>query len=198
MGVEGAVEIATQHFDDKRGTFLEWFHGRRFEEALDLTFPMVQANCSVSNAGVLRGIHFADVPPGQAKYVTCVRGAVFDVVVDLRTGSPSFGHWDAVVLDDNSRNAVYLAEGLGHAFLSLEDDSTVVYLCSTPYTPDREHEIDALDPGIGIAWPTVGRDGVPLQYQLSPKDEAAPSLADAVATGLCPEFSEVRKWIATK
>ena len=98
-----------------------------------------QANCSVSAAGVLRGIHFADVPPGQAKYVTCVKGAVLDVAIDVRVGSPTFGTWDAVLLDDVDRRAVYLSEGLGHAFLSLEDDSTVLYLCSTGYSPGREH-----------------------------------------------------------
>ena len=85
----------------------------------------------MSAPGVLRGIHFSDVPPGQAKYVTCVAGAVLDVVVDIRVGSPTFGQWDSVLLDDVDRREIYLAEGLGHAFMSLADGSTVVYLCST-------------------------------------------------------------------
>src|SRR5690606_18710753 len=98
-----------------------------------------QANCSVSSARVLRGLHFARVPPSQAKYVTCVRGSVFDVVVDIRVGSPTFGRWDAVRLDDRDRRTIYISEGLGHAFLALEDDSTVMYLCSAQYDPQREH-----------------------------------------------------------
>ena len=138
------------------------------------------SNCSVSARGVLRGIHFADVPPGQGKYVTCVRGAVLDVAVDIRVGSPTFGRWDSVLLDERDRRGIYLAEGLGHAFLSLEDGSTVVYLCSTGYNPSAEHEVHPLDPAIGIDWPT---DVVPL---LSPKDAAAPTLADAAALGLLP------------
>ena len=124
------------------------------------TSTLAQANCSVSAAGVLRGIHFSDVPPGQAKYVTCVRGAALDVVVDIRVGSPTFGQWDSVLLDDVDRRQIYLAEGLGHAFMSLADDTTVVYLCSTGYAPGREHGVHPLDPAIGIEWPTTGRDGV--------------------------------------
>ena len=90
----------------------------------------------MSAKGVVRGIHFSDVPPGQAKYVTCVAGAVLDVVVDIRVGSPTFGRWDSVLLDDVDRRQIYLGEGLGHAFMSLADGSTVVYLCSTAYAPD--------------------------------------------------------------
>lgn len=126
---------------------------------------LIQANCSVSRRGALRG--YADVPPGQAKYGTCVRGAVLDVAVDIRVGPPTFGQWDSVLLDTVDRRAIYLAEGLGHAFLSLEDDSTVVDLCRTGEAREREHEIHPLDPAIGIAWPT---DVEPL---LSPKDVAA-------------------------
>src|SRR3954471_5349458 len=108
---------------DDRGTFLEWFRSADLEGA-GHPFRLAQANASVSRAGVVRGIHFAEVPPGQAKYVTCVRGAVLDVVVDLRLGSPTFGSWDAVRLDDVDRRALYVAEGLGHGFCALEPDST--------------------------------------------------------------------------
>jgi dTDP-4-dehydrorhamnose 3,5-epimerase len=194
LGVEGAWQIDTQHFGDERGVFLEWFKDAAFEGATGHSFNFAQANMSVSNAGVLRGIHFADVPPGQAKFVTCPSGAVLDVVVDLRVGSPTFGHWDSVLLDDVDRRAIYISEGLGHAFLSLEDRSTVTYLCSTPYAPGREHEVNPLDPAIGIEWPTLGRDGTALEYQLSGKDAAAPNLAEAQANGQLPTAAQARAW----
>ena len=141
----------------------------------------MQANASVSAKGVLRGIHFADVPPGQAKYVTCVKGSVLDVIVDIRVGSPTFGQWTSVLLDDRDRRAVYLSEGLGHGFCSLEDGSTVVYLCSEGYNPSGEHEVHPLDPAIGIEWPLEG-----IEPELSAKDAAAPTLAEAAAAGLLP------------
>ena len=132
LAVPGAWEFTPTQHGDPRGVFLEWFQGDPLAQRVGHRVSLAQANCSVSAAGVVRGIHFADVPPGQAKYVTCPRGAVLDVVVDLRVGSPTFGRWDGVMLDDQDRRAVYISEGLGHAFMSLEDDSTLVYLCSTP------------------------------------------------------------------
>ena len=192
LAVPGAWEFTPRQFGDARGVFLEWFKEPGFVEIAGHSLQLAQANLSVSAAGVLRGIHLADVPPGQAKYVTCPKGAVVDVIVDLRVGSPTFGTWDAVLLDDVDRRAVYLSEGLGHGFCSLEDGSTVVYLCSEPYTPEREHEVHPLDPAIGIEWPTVARDGSPLTYELSAKDTAAPSLEEARQQGLLPDFAAVQ------
>ncbi|MBM7458654.1 dTDP-4-dehydrorhamnose 3,5-epimerase [Rhodococcus coprophilus] len=186
LKIGGAWEITPVTFGDERGLFLEWFKQATFREATGRSLESAQANCSVSAAGVLRGIHYADVPPGQAKYVTCVSGSVLDVVVDLRVGSPTFGQWDSVLLDTADRRAIFLSEGLGHGFLALEDNSTVMYLCSTPYAPDREHEVNPLDPEIGIDWPVVGRDGSPLEYELSAKDRAAPTLAEARTAGRLP------------
>ncbi|MCC2316931.1 dTDP-4-dehydrorhamnose 3,5-epimerase family protein [Cellulomonas chengniuliangii] len=196
LKVPGAWEITPKQFGDPRGVFLEWFKEGPFVEAVGHPLDLRQANCSVSAAGVLRGIHFADVPPGQAKYVTCAKGAVLDVAVDIRVGSPTFGQWDSVLLDDVDRRAIYLSEGLGHAFLSLEDDSTVVYLCSTGYSPGREHGVHPLDPEIGIEWPTTGRDGSPLSPQLSEKDLAAPTLSQARDDGLLPTMDQVRDYVA--
>jgi dTDP-4-dehydrorhamnose 3,5-epimerase len=197
LAVPGAFEITPRQFGDPRGVFLEAFKAGPFAEAVGHSFDLQQANCSVSAAGVLRGIHFADVPPGQAKYVMCATGAVLDVVVDIRVGSPTFGTWDAVLLDDVDRRAVYLSEGLGHAFMSLEDGSTVLYLCSTGYAPGREHGIHPLDPELGIEWPTTARDGSPLTPQLSEKDEAAPTLADAREQGLLPTLDAVRNHVSS-
>lgn len=196
LEVPGAWEFTPRQFGDPRGVFLEWFKADPFVEALGHPLSLSQANCSVSEAGVLRGVHFADVPPGQAKYVTCAKGAILDVAVDIRVGSPTFGRWDAVVLDDVDRRALYLSEGLGHAFMALEDDSTVLYLCSTGYDPVREHGIHPLDPEIGIEWPTTDRQGRAITPKLSDKDLAAPSLSEARASGLLPTMAQVEEYVA--
>lgn len=185
LAVPGAWEITPTVHTDTRGLFFEWFTDREFTGLAGHRLDLWQANCSVSRAGVLRGVHFADVPPGQAKYVTCVRGTVFDVVVDIRVGSPTFGRWDAVRLDDREHRSVYLSEGLGHAFLALEDHSTVMYLCSAPYDPSREHTVLATDPALEIDWP-AGR------LLLSERDAAAPTLAEAQQQGLLPDWTATR------
>jgi dTDP-4-dehydrorhamnose 3,5-epimerase len=195
LDVPGAWEVTTQHHGDARGLFLEWFKDGPFSAAAGHSLSLEQANMSVSAAGVVRGLHFSDLPPGQAKYVTCARGAVLDVVVDIRLGSPTFGRWDSVLLDDVDRRAIYLSEGLGHAFMSLEDSSTVLYLCSTGYAPGREHGVDPMDPAIGIEWPTTSRSGLPLTPILSDKDAAAPSLADAAAQRLLPMWNDALTYL---
>lgn len=194
LAIEGAWEVTPRQYPDERGVFLEWFRGEAFRNEIGRGLTLAQANMSVSAAGVVRGIHFADVPPGQAKYITCPKGAVFDVVVDIRVGSSTFGAWDAVVLDDEDRRAVFLSEGLGHVFMSLEDGSAVAYLCSTPYDPAREHGIDPLDPAIGIDWPTSSRHGTPIAPLLSTKDRAAPTLEEARASGLLATIEEVHEF----
>jgi len=176
LAVPGAWEFTPTLRGDERGIFLESFKASEFEKAVGRPFDLLQVNTSISAAGVLRGIHYTETPPGQAKYVTCLRGAFLDVVVDLRPDSPSFGAWDSVLIDDVHRRSVFLAEGLGHALLSLEDDSTVNYLCSLEYAPEFDRDIDALDPDLGIEWPAEGRDGQPLTFTRSVKDAAAPSL----------------------
>ncbi|MGV8968050.1 MAG: dTDP-4-dehydrorhamnose 3,5-epimerase family protein [Cellulomonas sp.] len=191
LKVPGAWEITPKKFADSRGIFLEWFKDGLFAKVVGHRLDLQQANCSVSAVGVLRGIHFADVPPGQAKYVTCSTGAVLDVAVDIRVGSPTFGHWDSVLLDDVDRRGIYISEGLGHAFVSLENNSTVLYLCSTGYAPGREHGISALDADLSIDWPSVDRAGRALTVQLSEKDLAAPTLAQALAQGLLPTMDSL-------
>lgn len=188
LAVRGAWEFTPRQFGDPRGVFLEWFRDPTFVEATGRRLDLVQANMSVSAAGVVRGLHFADTPPGQAKYVTCVKGAVLDVAVDIRVGSPTFGAWDSVLLDDVERRGIFLAEGLGHAFMALSDDATVVYLCSSGYNPTGEHGVNPLDPAIGIAWPTTDRAGRPITPILSDKDAAAPSLDAARTLGLLPTW----------
>ena len=191
LDIDGAWLFTPQIHGDRRGSFLEWFRGAEFSADVGHHMDLAQANCSVSARGVVRGIHFSDVPPGQAKYVTCGSGAIIDVVVDVRVGSPGFGRWQAVRLDDESRHALYIGEGLGHAFVALSDQATVLYLCSTPYAPAREHAVHPLDPAIGIAWPDD------LDPVLSDKDDAAPSLAQAQAEGLLPGFAECQAYVAS-
>ncbi len=189
LRVPGAFEFTPIQHRDGRGLFLEWFKVDRLAEAVGHPLSLAQANLSVSTAGTLRGVHFADVPPGQAKYVTCPRGAVLDFVVDIRVGSPTFGVCDAVRLDGDDRRAVYLSEGLGHAFLALEDDSTLTYLCSTGYSPGREHGINPLDPALALPLPAG------VDFRLSDKDAAAPTLAQATEQGLLPDWQACRDWV---
>lgn len=191
LKIAGAWEYTPRQFGDDRGVFFEWFKSSAFQHAVGRPLDLQQANCSVSAAGVLRGIHFTDSPPGQAKYVTCTKGAFLDVIVDLRVGSPTFGQWDCVLIDDIDRRAVYLSEGLGHAILSLEDGSTVMYLCSIEFNPSLDRDLNPLDVELAIDWPTHARDGSPLTYQLSNKDRDAPSLADALAAGYLPKFAQL-------
>jgi dTDP-4-dehydrorhamnose 3,5-epimerase len=190
LGIEGAFEVTPVQHGDSRGRFLEWYRFDALAEAVGHPLDLAQANLSTSARGVVRGIHFADVPPGQAKYVTCVSGAVLDVIVDIRVGSPTFGTWEAVRLDDEDRRAVYLAEGLGHGFCALTEGATVAYLCSSTYRPGHEHGVHPLDPELGIAWPVP--DPV-----LSGKDAEAPSLAEAGANGLLPRYEACRSYVET-
>jgi dTDP-4-dehydrorhamnose 3,5-epimerase len=191
LAIEGAFEVTPQLHGDDRGLFLEWFKASSFRDAVGHDLTLAQANCSVSSSGVLRGIHFTTVPPGQAKYVTCVAGAVVDVVLDIRVDSPTFGLWDQVVLDDVDRRGVFLEAGLGHGFMSVAPGSAVVYLCSTQYMPQLDHAVDPLDPAIGIEWPRVDRDGNRIDPTLSAKDATAPTLAEAAAAGILPSLADL-------
>lgn len=190
LSIDGAWEITPQQHGDPRGLFTEWYRLDRLAAAIGHPLRLAQANLSVSARGVVRGIHFADVPPGQAKYVTCVRGAVIDMAVDLRVGSPTFGQWEATRLDDVDRRALYLGEGLGHGFCALTDNATLSYLCSTTYNPEAEHAIHPLDPQLAINWPTK----TPL---LSTRDAAAPSLSEAHESGLLPDYQACRSFTAS-
>ena len=184
LRIEGAYRVAPRQFPDDRGVFMEGFRGDKLAEHIGHEMRVVQTNISVSSRGAVRGIHFADVPPSQAKYVTAVSGSFLDFVVDIRVGSPTFGEWESVRLDTDSRVAVYLSEGLGHCLVALEDKSTAVYLCSQPYNPTGEHGINPLDPRVGLDLPAD------LEPVVSAKDAAAPNLEEAAAQGLLPNYDE--------
>jgi dTDP-4-dehydrorhamnose 3,5-epimerase len=190
LSIEGSFEITPRQFPDDRGVFLESYRGDQLAQAIGHRLEIVQTNVSVSSRGTVRGVHFADVPPSQAKYVTALSGSLIDFVIDIRVGSPTFGTWDSVLLDTVDRRAIYLAEGLGHAICSLADNSTVMYLCSATYDPGREHGVNPLDPTLGLAVP----EGVtPV---LSTKDAAAPSLSQAAALELLPRYDQCVRFYA--
>jgi dTDP-4-dehydrorhamnose 3,5-epimerase len=191
LAVPDAYEFTPRQHPDDRGVFLESFTRAALAEAVGHDLQLAQANCSVSTRGTLRGVHFAAVPPGQAKYVTCVAGSGLDVVVDIRVGSPTFGRWDCVRFDEKDRRAVYLAEGLGHGFFALSESATLLYLCSQPYNPAGEGGISPVDPDLGLPWPA---DVAPV---MSPKDAAAPTLREAEAAGLLPTYADCLDFYAT-
>lgn len=192
LSIAGSFEVTPRQFPDDRGTFWEWYRFDALAEAVGHPLDLRQGNGSISKRGVVRGIHFADVPPSQAKYVTVTSGAVIDYIIDIRVGSPTFGKWEAVRLDTVDRRAVYIGEGLGHAFVSLEDESTVTYLVSEVFNPTAEHGVTPLDPTIALEFPAEA--GEPL---LSPKDLEAPTLLEAEAAGLLPTWQDARAYTSS-
>ncbi|WP_104130364.1 dTDP-4-dehydrorhamnose 3,5-epimerase family protein [Cryobacterium sp. N21] len=192
LSIPDSYEITPKQFGDDRGVFLEWYRFDRLEERVGHSLLLAQANTSISKRGAVRGIHFSDLPPGQAKYVTAVSGAVLDFVIDIRIGSQTFGQWDSVLLDDADRRAVYIAEGLGHCFVALTDNATVSYLVNSTFNPGREHGISPLDEEIALVFPPEAGE-----LLLSPKDTEAPTLAAAAASGLLPTWDAARAHYAT-
>jgi len=184
LSIAGAFAITNTVHVDERGEFVEWFRADHLENATGVYFCTAQANLSVSQKGTLRGIHFADVPPGQGKYVMCPTGAIKDYVVDIRVGSPTFGTWEAVTITAQDRNAILLDVGLGHAFVALEEGTTVSYLVTDHYKPQAEHAINPQDPDLGLEFPFSGRE-----LLVSAKDCEAPSFAEALSSDMLPTWA---------
>ncbi len=164
--------IEPRIFKDDRGLFTETFHAERYVAA-GLTAPFVQDNASRSIKGTLRGLHFQEPRP-QGKLVFTVRGAIFDVAVDIRRGSPNFGRWVGVELNDENRRQLWVPPGFAHGFCALSDLADVVYKCTEVYSPADDRGILWSDPDVGIVWPIEA----PL---LSPKDAVLPRLSAATA-----------------
>jgi epimerase EvaD len=182
LAVPGVIEFTPEVYPDARGRFVAPFQEPAFLDATGRRLQVAQSNHSVSQRGVIRGVHFCDVPPGQAKYVYCTRGALLDIAIDIRVGSPTFGRWEAVRLDAETYRAVYLPEGIGHAFVALADDTALTYLCSTGYDPAAQRSVYPLDPALQLPWPAG------LEPVLSDKDRTAPTLAEAAQAGILPHW----------
>lgn len=180
LEISGAWSISLQQFHDSRGFFAEWFRQGMASELLGRNWQTAQANVSHSRHGVVRGIHYALTPPGQAKWVTCLQGRIIDYVVDIRLGSPTYGKWVGVELDASRGDAILIAEGLGHAFAVQSEDALVAYLVDQPFNPEREFSVSPIDPEIGL----------PLASDLviSDRDLAAPTLQEARELGQLPRY----------
>ncbi|MER7759877.1 dTDP-4-dehydrorhamnose 3,5-epimerase family protein [Streptomyces sp. NPDC097619] len=182
--VPGAYLVTPRRHIDERGDFFEGLRTELLEARTGHPFAPRQINYSTSRRNTLRGVHGVTIPPGQAKYVTCVRGALRDIVVDLRVGSPTFGAYATHELDPASGTAVYVPEGVGHGFLTLTDDTTICYVLSTAHVPGTQIDIDPLDPDLALPW---GFTEPPL---MSAKDAAAPGVREAEARGLLAPWRE--------
>jgi dTDP-4-dehydrorhamnose 3,5-epimerase len=172
------------HADD-RGSFGEWFRTDDLFATTKQRFSIAQANVARSHRRVLRGIHYTHLPVGQAKFVYCATGSVLDVMVDIRVGSPTFGSHAVTTLSADTATAVFIAEGIGHAYIALEDDTTLTYLVSSLYTPELDDVITPLDVELALPWP----EGL-MPAILSAKDKEAPSLAEAAAAGRLPRYED--------
>lgn len=172
------VMIEPAVFGDERGWFMESFSQKRFVDGLaamglPTPRPFVQDNESMSAKDVLRGLHYQLPPHPQGKLVRVVQGSVLDVAVDIRRGSPTFGHWTAIELSDRNRRQLWIPEGFAHGFVALEDNTQFMYKTTDFYAKDCERAIRWDDPAIGIIWPAG------LQPRLAAKDADAPLLATA-------------------
>jgi dTDP-4-dehydrorhamnose 3,5-epimerase len=167
------VYTPTRHRDN-RGYFEEQFKLTELKNQLGIDFQVRQVNRSSSSKGVIRGIHFTEGSPGQAKYVSCPSGSIWDVVVDLRTDSPTYGNWFADVLSAENGKSMYIPKGLGHAFLSLEEDSVVNYLCSAEYHPAVDRTLNPFSSTLAISFDELMVKHGVQSFILSDKDSSAP------------------------
>ena len=188
LKISGSWKIEFQKFDDNRGFFYESFKEEDFKKLIGRNLNIKQTNTSSSSKGSVRGIHYALVPPSQAKLVQCQRGSIKDYVIDIRVGSPTFGQFEEIELNENSASAVFIEEGLAHAFVALENQTVVTYFVTEKYNPEREKGINPFDKTLNVKWPDI-------ELILSEKDKQAISLEEAKNQGLLPTFDECKKFI---
>ena len=179
-GISGAWMVELPRFRDDRGWFQEWFKLSRYAQEIGVDFRPVQANISKSCTGTVRGIHYSIAPKGQGKLVTVMSGAIDDYIVDVRRGSPTFGQWRRVRLEESSARAVLIDPHLGHAFQALTDDTVVSYLVTEEYNPTAELGINPLCTDLAVSW------SADLPLLISEKDSSAPGLSQQQELGLLP------------
>lgn len=172
--IDGCLILEPQVFGDERGFFMESYNQKAFDDAVGCETRFVQDNHSRSSQAVLRGLHYQLPPHAQGKLVRVTQGSVFDVAVDIRKSSPTFGRWVGVELSDQNRRQLWLPPGIAHGFLVIGDSADFLYKATRYYAPEAERCIRWDDPAIGIVWPALGSSP-----KLSKKDGAAPLLADA-------------------
>ena len=188
LQIDGLWLIELNKFQDSRGYFFESFREDVAEKYFGRKFQVKQSNTSVSKKGSVRGIHYALVPPSQAKYVQCQKGSIIDYVIDIRIGSPTFSQFAEIKLSADKPQAIFIEEGLAHAFVALEDETVVTYLVSENYNPDRENGINPFDSDLKINWPNIN-------LELSEKDKLANSLEEARNQNLLPTFDDCKSFI---
>ncbi len=188
LSISGSWKIEFNKFEDNRGFFYESFRKEDFENEIGRSLDIQQTNTSSSAKGSVRGIHYALVPPSQAKLVQCQRGSIKDYVIDIRVGSPTFGKFEEIQLNENSATAIFIEEGLAHAFVALENQTVVTYYVSEKYNPEREKGINPFDKTLNVKWPEI-------ELILSEKDKDAISLEEAKSQGLLPSFDECKAFI---
>jgi dTDP-4-dehydrorhamnose 3,5-epimerase len=189
LSISGSWKIEFQKFDDSRGFFYESFNEEDFKNQIGRNLNIKQTNTSSSSKGSVRGIHYALVPPSQAKLVQCQRGSIKDYVIDIRIGSPTFGKFEEIELNESSAAAaIFIEEGLAHAFVALESQTVVTYYVTERYNPEREKGINPFDKTLNVKWPEI-------DLVLSEKDKQAISLEEAKSQGLLPTFDECKAFI---
>lgn len=185
--IENCWIIEPTRFDDSRGFFQETFKHSSIKAETGFDFDVKQVNQSRSSQGVFRGIHWADVPPGQAKYVFVSSGAVIDFIIDLRIDSPTFKRWQAVTLSAKNSTSLLIGNGVGHAFLALEDLTVVNYLCSEEYSPTRERTLSPMDDQVALPLSELKVQHGLHALKFSERDLTAPSLDRLLSEGLLPK-----------
>lgn len=183
LSLPGLILITPRVFEDDRGFFLERYNQQTFQEQGGINLSFVQDNHSQSTRGILRGLHYQLPPFAQDKLVWVTRGEVFDVAVDLREGSPTFGQWQGVHLSEHNKQMLLLPKGFGHGFAVLSEIADFQYKVSVPYSREHDRGIRWDDPAIGVAWPVEAP-------QLSAKDMQQPSLDEARARGELFQFEQ--------
>jgi dTDP-4-dehydrorhamnose 3,5-epimerase len=188
LKISGSWIIEFQKFEDNRGYFYESFKEEDFQKQFGRQLSIKQTNTSSSSKGSVRGIHYALVPPSQAKLIQCQRGSIIDYVIDIRVGSSTFGEFEKIELSESSPNAIFIEEGLAHAFVALENNTLVTYYVSEKFNSEREKGINPFDKTLNVKWPD-------LELILSEKDKLAISLDEAKSQGILPLFDECKAFI---